>query len=62
MKYLKSFKEAVIAPNDFSDMLSILKASKAKTLKEVNNISQEYGVKFVTVDEFSDSLSSEKEK
>jgi hypothetical protein len=65
MKHIKNFKtfESVILPDNFDECLSNLKENEGTlTLDKINNICKSYGIMFINVDEFTNSLSTEKEK
>lgn len=61
MKYLKSFKEAVIAVYDFTEALDKVRAEKNITLDYLRQVFDELGVEFVDVDYFKSKLQTKKE-
>lgn len=62
MRYLKTFKEAVIAPYDFDEALSKLKEKETLSIEDMQSELGHMGVEFVDVDEFVRNLETEKEK
>lgn len=61
MKYLKSFKEAVIAVYDFTEALDKVRAEKKITLDYLRQVFDELDVEFVDVDYFKSKLQTKKE-
>ena len=64
MKHIKSFNEAIITPDEdkLKELMDRLMRSRPRTHDQANEISEDYGVKFIPLKDFKNYLETEKEK
>jgi hypothetical protein len=64
MKYIKKFNESTITPdeNNLNELMDKLRRSRDFSYEKINEISENYDVKFIPLKDFDKYLETEKEK